>query len=192
MIIKNNYMKKKYSTGTAINIIFFIIIIILIAGPYLGVRFYDEKNEDSLLILIILYAAYSPLTIMMIVFLRKYFSSYILVTERGLLLKYRKTIEEIEWSKVNSIHYDYTLVSGSRYSVIYEVKYYNKSFRFNTLMNGKETSTIKDITEINAFQKKAFSFESYGLYLSKKKCQNLIHDITMYSGREPEREKNLF
>ena len=174
-----------------------LVVALFIIAPPVVVYFEDVTRDEALLVLGIIYLAYSPLIILLARTLKKSIAMRIICSGEGITCRAGSEETVIFWEKLDRFVFDY-VASGdkrfgiSRYFVLYEFGSVEKRFRFNRLMTKKEIEAAADIHHVSAFKKKAYAFEAYGLYFRKKICDRLVYDISSYSSRVPERDKGFF
>jgi len=174
-----------------------MVVALFIIAPPVVVYFEDVTRGEALLVLGIIYFAYSPLIILLARTLKKSIGTRIICSGEGITCRAGSEETVIPWENLDRFVFDY-VASGnkrfgvSRYFALYEFGNGEKRFRFNRLMIKREIEAAADIHHVSSFKKKAYSFEAYGLYFKKKTSDRLVNDISSYSSIVPKREKGFF
>ncbi len=166
-----------------------LVLMVILAGPPAVAFLIDEDIPILAVSVVLVYLAFSPLILILTRLLLRLINSRIELDGGAVSSVTPTGTVTIPWNQVSVLWYDY-LLSG-RYYALYEVKGVNGSFRFYRRLSEKKISEIDDVYRVNAFMKKSYSLDSYGQYLTGKQTALLITYIRDYSGKEPQRKKNL-
>lgn len=150
----------------------------------------------TMLVSSIIYLFYSPLIVALMYLAVKIFRVSIAIDANGISSHVSGKMVKLRWEDIEHSRYGYIEIAGTfkytRYFVLFEVADRDARIRYNRLMTGAERKGNPEITPVKVFQKKAFSFESYGPYLGGDDCKRLTNFIRDYTGKEPERGSGFF
>jgi len=149
-------------------------------------------SRDTLLVIFLTYGAMSPVLVLLFMIIRYNMISRITVTGTDIEAVSPGVRIQIPWQSVTHFVYDFISVTKGGIYVIYEVSGNNEMFRFNSLVADEEKLHTENIYQTDTFNRKSFSFSSYGLYLDRKSCDRLVRSIADYTGKEPERRQGMF
>jgi hypothetical protein len=173
-----------------------IVILLTIPTPILSLAMADSPMM-ALIVCLIIYAAYSPLIIVLIRIIVRNLKGQIVIGANGIECVAGRSRVIIAWGDVATFAFDYIGMPNQAFGitrnyVLYEVSSAKGKFRFYRLLLKEERKTAVDIFMVAPLQKKAFSLDAYGLYMDRKECISLVDYIRDYTDREPERRKGLF
>jgi len=154
---------------------------------------YDmNESQDTVLVIFLTYGAMSPVLVLLFMIIRYNMITRIIVTGTDIEAVSPGTGIKIPWQSVTLFNYDVISVTKGGVYVIYEVSGNYEMFRFYRLITDEEKLYAENIYHTDTFNRKSFSFSSYGLYLDRKSCDRLVRSIADYSGKEPERRQGMF
>lgn len=174
------------------------IVLFLIAGPPVIIRSqeYTLSGTETLIILSVFYAAFSPVIYILLKLALWNFLARITVSAAGINFRYGNIRGDLTWKDITSLHYDYLETSSPRYSpsyyyIVYEGGNKDLKFRFNTRISRDKIPPEHSPNTVSPFREKAYRLQTYGLYLSPEKTVGLARTISDYTSIKPER-KDLF
>lgn len=190
-------MRQIYRTNRLTIRVLGIIEFFLIAAPPAAAFFFSDDWLEILLSAGIILLAYSPLIILLGRLLYKYSTIKIIVT--GEFLHYESPSAKLafNWSDVRHIRFDYIQIENKRAGTtqsyqLYEIVAGENKIRFLVSLGSSEIERVDEFSVVNNLSKKAFLFDSYGIFLTRKDSASLLSYLQNYTGLELERERGLF
>jgi len=185
-------MKQLYRTNRKTVIALTIIEILLIAAPTAAAFIFIEEGFEIILIAGIIFLAYSPLIILLGRALYRYNTIKIVVTGEALCYETPSEKFAFRWDEINYIKFDYIQIENRRAGTAQSYELYETAAGDNKILGRKEIGRVDEFSVVNNLSKKAFLFNSYGVFLTRKDLYSLLTYLQDYTGLELQRERGLF
>ncbi len=191
-------MKEVFTTSRSTVAALIGIIFLLVVSPVIVYIFFTDGHESVHLIAVgLIYAAYSPLILLLSGLVRRYSSGKIIIDDIGIFLFSGKEHYSSGWRGVEHVFFDLVVFSrrgrsAGRNYLLYEIAADNFKARFFTVPGKNDPAVKEGPGRIESLSRKAFRHELYGIYLGRKDSEKLLRYIADYSGLIPERKRGLF